>query len=119
MYDTAQNIFSDFEAERFGKGNTDPERSSTEKYFTADLLIIDDLGTEFSNQFTVSCLYNIINTRMNHGKPMLVSTNLKSDELLSKYDSRIVSRLFGEFTAHHFVGSDIRLQKLKRPAQDE
>ena len=81
------------------------------KYFDCDLLIIDDLGTEMNNQFTVSCLYNIINTRINQSKAMLISTNLTQNEIRERYSDRITSHLFGDFIALRFFGKDIRLQK--------
>ncbi len=112
VYDSAQNIISDFEFERFGRGYGDNTDSRTDKYFECDLLIIDDLGTEISNQFTVSCLYNIINTRINHSKSTLISTNLTQEEIRERYGDRITSRLFGDFMAMRFMGKDIRLQKL-------
>ncbi|MBQ2766264.1 MAG: ATP-binding protein, partial [Clostridia bacterium] len=112
VYDTAQNILSDFEYERFGRSYGDDSESRTDKYFDCDLLIIDDLGTEMTNQFTVSCLYNIINTRINHSKSMLISTNLTQNEIRERYSDRITSRLFGDFMVMRFVGKDIRLQKL-------
>ena len=112
VYDNAQNIIADFEFERFGRGYGDDSESRTDKYFECDLLIIDDLGTEVANQFTVSCLYNIINTRINHSKSMLISTNLAQNEIRERYSDRITSRLFGDFMVMKFVGKDIRLQKL-------
>ena len=112
--ETAQNLFSDFEYERFGRGyNRDEnEESRTDKYFDCDLLIIDDLGTEMGNTFTVSCLYNIINTRLNKGKAVIINTNLTRDDLRKRYDERITSRLFGEFLPIMFTGRDMRELKL-------
>lgn len=72
------------------------------------MLILDDLGTELTNQFTVSCLYNIINTRLNRGKPLIINTNLTRDELNKRYADRITSRLFGEFAPLMFLGKDMR-----------
>ena len=112
VYDSAQNIISDFEYERFGRGYGDMSDSRTDKYFDCDMLIIDDLGTEMANQFTVSCLYNIINTRINHSKSMIISTNLAQNEIRERYTDRITSRLFGDFMVMKFTGKDIRLQKL-------
>ena len=112
VYDSAQNIISDFEFERFGRGYGDNSDSRTDKYFECDLLIIDDLGTEMANQFTVSCLYNIINTRINHSRSMIISTNLAQNEIRERYADRITSRLFGDFMVMKFAGKDIRLQKL-------
>ncbi len=113
VYDTAPNIFGDFEYERFGKGyNTDTDEKKTDKYFKCDLLIVDDLGTEMTNNFILSCLYNLINTRINSGKPMIINTNLMPSELESRYEKRISSRLMGEFAPRIFKGTDIRQQKL-------
>ncbi len=111
IYETAQNVFGDFEMVRFGRisGADDP----TAKYFDCDLLILDDLGTELSNQFTVSVLYNLINTRLNHRRPTILSTNLNWTELRQRYADRITSRLFGEFTPLELKGRDIRSQKLQ------
>ena len=113
VYDTAQNIFSDFEYERFNRSYNTVEESRTSKYFNCDLLIIDDLGTELTNQFTLSCLYNIINTRINNGKGIIINTNLSKDELRKRYADRITSRLFGEFLPLLFLGRDVREKKLE------
>ncbi len=112
VYTTAQDLFADFETEKFSRSYSDKQESLTEKYFECDLLIIDDLGTEFSNQFTVSCLYNLINSRINSEKPMIINTNLNQNDLRERYADRITSRLFGEFSVMCFYGKDIRLKKL-------
>ena len=62
MYETAIRLFGDFETEKFGAQGGDG--SLTRKYFDCDLLIIDDLGTEMTTQFTVSALFSVLNTRM-------------------------------------------------------
>ncbi len=113
--ETAQNFFADFEFERFNRpyGSRDAgEEQKTDKYFDCDLLILDDLGTEMTNQFTVSCLYNIINTRLNRGRSMIINTNLTRDELKKRYADRITSRLFGEFSPLLFLGRDMRELRL-------
>lgn len=78
-----------------------------------DLLIIDDLGTEFHNQLSVSNLYNIINSRMLAHKPTIISTNLSMAELEKMYTARLVSRISGESQKLNFVGDDIRIAKKK------
>ncbi|MBO5907961.1 MAG: ATP-binding protein [Clostridia bacterium] len=111
LYDSIHNIVSDFEADKFKSGYGQLEQKS-EKYLECDLLIIDDLGTEFSNQFTVSCIYNLLNTRQNHGKATIISTNLSPEELSAKYEGRIYSRLVGkDTTVLMFVGKDRRLYR--------
>ena len=75
---------------------------------------MDDLGTEMQSQFTVSCLYNLINSRIIAEKSMIISTNIDRNELLEIYSNRITSRLFGEFQTCLFTGKDIRSQKRLR-----
>ncbi len=109
-YDTASDIMGDFEAERFKGTVTDGEIKH--RYYDSDLLIIDDLGCEVSNQFTVSCVYNLINNRITNGRATLINTNLTQRELREKYADRIVSRILGEYRPLLFTGKDIRAQKL-------
>jgi len=73
-----------------------------------DLLIIDDLGAELTNNFVRTSLFNIINTRIIKGKKILISTNLTPTELKERYDDRIFSRLIMYVDAHKFVGEDLR-----------
>lgn len=110
VYDTAQGVFSAFEAAQFGRD----EAAGEEKYLRCELLIMDDLGTELTNTFTVSCLYNVINTRLNNNLSTIINTNLTHSELRARYADRITSRLFGEFRPLMFTGNDIRREKLKR-----
>ena len=113
LYETAQNLFGDFEDERFNRTyNTGIEEKKTDRYFTCDLLIIDDLGAELSNQFTASCLYNLINTRHNTGKSCIINTNLNLNEIEKRYSQRIFSRLCGQYQLLQFTGRDIRMMKL-------
>ncbi len=112
-YISAMNMFADFEQRRFGSSYSPESVGETEQYFTCDLLIIDDLGAEMINQFTVSCLYNVINSRLNHKKPTILSSNLTQDDFRRKYWDRISSRVFGEYLVLQFSGSDIREKKMK------
>ena len=108
VYVTIQDLVSDFEYERFYRSYSDEGEPKTLRYFDCDLVIIDDLGAEVSNQFTVSCLYNVINSRINKAKSMIINTNLNENEIRGRYSDRITSRLFGEFAAFRFYGRDIR-----------
>lgn len=110
QYVSAIKLISDFESERFKGAGAE----SVERYFDCDLLIVDDLGCEVSNQFTVSCIYDVINTRINRKKSTIISTNLSQGDLRTKYWDRITSRLFGEYRPLMFVGTDVRAQKLAK-----
>ena len=105
-YGTSQNICDDLRSEMFGRDNG--LDYTKEKVLSADLLIIDDLGTEIENQYNTATLYNIINSRILSGRPTVISTNYDFDELLDKYDQRITSRLNGEYVKMTLVGMDIR-----------
>ena len=109
VYGTAQNILSDLQNENFNR--TDNLRYYERAVLNCDLLIIDDLGTEFKSSYTVACLYNIINTRILAKLPTIISTNFSSDELEEKYDQRITSRIIGEYSPLKLIGSDIRYIK--------
>ena len=111
-YTGAVDMLSDFEADRFSYDRSGENSAVLDKYFTCDLLIIDDLGTELINQFTTSCLYNLINSRLVKKKATIINTNFTRDELRKKYQDRITSRIFGEYTVLPFLGTDIREQKI-------
>lgn len=73
-----------------------------------ELLILDDLGSEFRTPFNESAVYSIINGRLNMDMPTIVSTNLSLQELDQIYNERIVSRLTGCYSPILFIGRDIR-----------
>lgn len=109
LYNSAQNIISDFEYDQFrrGYGQSEPQG---QKYLECELLIIDDLGAEFVNQFTIATLYNLINTRYNKGLSTVISTNLSAKELSEKYEGRIYSRIIGSgYKLMYFKGKDSRV----------
>ena len=107
VYDTAGQLFDDFEAVKFGGD----QRDLTQKYLNCDLLIVDDLGTEMTTQFTQSVLYRVINDRLLQNRPMIVSTNLSDSALRQRYSPAIASRLLGAFEICLFLGQDIRLMR--------
>ncbi len=114
FYTGAVQMLSDFEYQRFGNSMTGDAGQGTSRYFSCDLLIIDDLGTEVINQFTTSVLYNVINTRLNRKQATIISSNLSQADFLKRYWDRITSRVLGEYTVLPFQGTDIRSQRLYR-----
>lgn len=107
VYETAIRVFTDFEAEKFSRQQEDT-RELSRKYLDCDLLIIDDLGTEMTTQFTISALYHIINTRMMENRATIISSNLSDDVLGQRYSAQIASRITGYYRVIKFVGDDIR-----------
>ena len=109
VYGSAQNLFSAAEREHFSYSG---ESEKIDALLQSDLLVIDDLGTEFLTSFTQSLFYNIINTRLLAGKPTIINTNLTLKELEERYTPRITSRFIGEYELVKFFGIDIRQQKM-------
>lgn len=113
VYDTAGNIFAQFEARKFqreGAGLVEA-RDETRRYLACDLLILDDLGSELTTQFVQSALYELVNTRLVSGRHTVISSNLAMEEAARRYAPQIASRLEGEYHVLHFFGDDIRLLK--------
>ena len=79
--------------------------------YDSDMLIIDDLGTEFITAYTCSVFFDVVNSRLLNNKKMIISTNLSMNDMSKNYTERVASRLKGEFSAIHFIGSDIRILK--------
>lgn len=105
-YGSVQSIMDKLEAERFGR--LPREDSIKDDILECDLLIIDDLGAEFSTQFTNAELYNIINSRILASLPTIISTNLSIEEIAERYSQRVASRIIGSSRAIYFCGKDIR-----------
>ena len=112
VYDTATSIFSRFEDAKFKRSDDlDEARSEIKRYLECDLLILDDLGTEMTTAFTVSALYELVNTRLVTNRKTIVSSNLTLIELRNRYSEQIMSRLEGEYQVLTFRGEDIRRKR--------
>lgn len=109
IYVSAPMLMSTLSNMHFSKEENDAEY--LDMLTKCDLLIIDDLGTEFSTQFSTTQFYNLCNSRMLLKKPLIINTNLSISELEKSYSSRFVSRIYGEGVRLNFVGDDIRLKK--------
>ena len=81
----------------------------------ADLLIIDDLGTESLNSMKLSELFTILNTRIlnsnNKSTKTIISTNLGIKDIFNNYEERIGSRIVGYYDMFYFFGNDLRFKK--------
>lgn len=103
IYGSAPELLRILEREYFGKSDKDTMSALT----GSDLLILDDLGAEMEKPLYESLLYEMINSRVSRGLPMIVSTNYGTTELQKHYPDKICSRLLG-FHLMPFFGSDIR-----------
>ncbi len=108
VYGSVNNLVSKLEKEHFGR---DEDNGTLESLLTCDLLILDDLGTEFRTAFSTAELYNIVNTRQMAKRPTIISTNLTMKELEAAYSSRFTSRIIADYVRCLFQGEDIRQKK--------
>lgn len=106
-YVTAPELFERLESVRFGR----EDAQDTKEFDEADLLIIDDLGSEVITSFTVSALFSIVNGRINAGRSMIISTNFSPADIEKNYNDKITSRLMGAAKTLFFIGDDIRIAK--------
>lgn len=104
IYGSVINFLNKMEKEKFGRADSDTEKLLVD----ADLLILDDLGAEFSTAYTISAIYNILNSRICRGVPTIISSNLDLDEIKNRYPESVASRIIGNFSTVKFIGDDVR-----------
>ena len=111
IYVSSPDFFGRLEALHFGTDPAGEEETLLQTAAGADLLILDDLGTEFNSSFFISTLYSLLNNRIGAKLPTIVTTNITDGALLEKlYTEKISSRL-SSFVPCLFAGEDIRAQK--------
>ena len=111
IYVSSPDFFSKLEALHFGADPGGEEETLLQTAAGVDLLILDDLGTEFNSNFFLSTLYSLLNNRLGAHLPTIVTTNITDGALLEKlYTEKISSRL-SAFVPCLFAGQDIRSQK--------
>ena len=115
IYYSAFELFEMMARDTFGKGNRDEqEELPAGCLLDCDLLIIDDLGTEMTNTFVASSLFQILNERILREKSTLISTNLSLSAFADTYTERVFSRITSSYTLLGLYGDDIRLKKALR-----
>ena len=110
VYETAGHLFSKLEQAKFG--GSEEARREIAKYNTCDLLILDDLGTEYISQLTISVLYELINTRMLCHRPTIYTSNIVDSSIFeARYTEKVASRILGSCQIFKFFGTDQRLKR--------
>ena len=108
LYFTSHDLFETLARRTFeNEGLADQADLITD----CDLLIIDDLGTELTNAFISSSLFNCVNERILREKPTIISTNLTLQDFSDIYSERTFSRIVSAYTMVKLIGKDIRIQK--------
>lgn len=111
IYISSPDFFSRVETLHFGSDPAGEKDALLETVTGADLLILDDLSTEFNSSFVISTLYSLLNDRLGRRRPTILTTNITDGALLEKlYTEKVASRI-SAFVPYRFLGDDIRLKK--------
>ncbi len=114
LYLSSERLADVFSKKIYNKNSsTSDELPEVDDLFDCDLLIIDDLGTELTNNFVTSNLFSLLNERHIREKSVIISTNLSLNEIGDVYSERIASRLFSNYVLCKISGPDIRVVKKK------
>ena len=117
IYFSSSMFFNTLAQSTFDKSN--PDAKDIQEYILdCDLLIIDDLGTEFTNNFIISQFFTCINERLLNKKSTVISTNLSLDALADLYTERVFSRITSNYTMLKLIGDDIRIKKKLRNREE-
>lgn len=109
IYFSAPDLFDALSHRAVPGNNSNASNDAYQDIFTCDLLIIDDLGTEYINDYSVSRLFTCLNERFLRRKSIIISTNFSLEELQSLYTDRIFSRISTNFVFCRMTGPDIRM----------
>lgn len=113
-YQSAFQLLDTLEKLKFGRFDEDEATGAeyASKYaYDVDLLIIDDMGTEFVSGYSSAALFDIINSRLLKDKSTVISSNLGPSKIEDIYGGRMASRITGSFDVLAFVGGDLRRLK--------
>ena len=117
LYQTAPVLLETVIDNKMNKYKTSFQDNFYKNVLEADLLIIDDLGTECLNSMKLSELFTILNTRLlnlnNKVTKTIISTNLNINNIFKCYEERIGSRIAGFYDIYYFFGDDLRFKSKK------
>lgn len=115
LYQTAPVLLETVIDNKMNKYKTSTQDDFYKTVLEADLLIIDDLGTECLNSMKLSELFTILNTRLlnlnSKITKTIISTNLNINDIFKNYEERIGSRIAGFYDIYYFFGDDLRFRK--------
>ncbi len=95
--------------------NDDSEAALINRIKEVPVLVLDDMGAHNFSPWVQNILFTIINYRLNHQLPVLITTNLDMDELCEAVGDRIASRMMEIGTnVKLFIDKDIRLKLFKK-----
>ena len=113
LYFSAPRLFSMLSQSKFDRNDVDAKNMS-DYTFGCDLLIIDDLGSEYTNAFIASQFFTCINERLIHRKSTIISTNLSLDSIADLYTDRSFSRIPSNYAMLKTIVEQYRSQQIAK-----
>lgn len=99
---------------KYHLGQEDEKGSVFESMLGADMLLIDDLGSEpMLRNVTIEYLFLLLNERAAAHRHTVIATNLSVTQLQERYGERVMSRLLDRRNtiALRLTGDDLRMRK--------
>lgn len=109
IYESAGELSGLYTRLEFGRGDIAEMESRIALIEDCDLLIIDDLGTEFSTELSRAELFALLSHRLGTGKSTIISSNFDLNDIERSYGERVASRIKGNYMILPFFGTDLRL----------
>ena len=111
IYFSAAGLFELLSRNMFDYKNREDSAGFHDDLHSCDLLIIDDLGTEYTKNIAPSVLFSLLNGRHLNKKSTIISTNLSLEDIRNRYSDRVFSRITNQYHICKFTGIDIRMLK--------
>lgn len=95
------------------------KEDTTKKFLNAPLLILDDLGAERGSDYALEVTYDVIDSRYNEEKPMILTTNLLIKQIVEEKNprtARVYDRILERCCPVRFSGASWRRERATRNA---
>ncbi|MEH6849441.1 ATP-binding protein [Bacillus pseudomycoides] len=69
--------------------------------YEANMLILDDFGVGYINEWKTEIIYNVLNSRQ--GKSTIFTTNFHPNDLNKKFESREIDRVLNRMSSEHII----------------
>ena len=114
LYFSSVSLFETISSYVFGQNDKSAYHQFLDDLYDCEILVIDDLGTEMTNNFVSTHLFSLLNERALRRRSTIISTNLSLPELRDRYSDRIFSRITSSYTIMKLTGPDIRVSRKLR-----
>lgn len=104
-----EDFFEDVKKSRDSKSRNELSKVNVQKYFDAELLVLDDLGVSKITEWGQEALHELINERYKADRLCIITSNYKPEEL--KVHAATIDRINDMCLVLHFPEEPIRSQK--------